>query len=316
MAIQIRLIKSQIVEFKSNVDMDDTVLTEILRRIKRLYSSPNSPGELHSIIEEIVKDPIEDFKNLEKMTVERFHDDSGIIHICVYDQERLSQSFETKGPQGTITSYATPLPEEVSNQINALSFTNPDSADLSVSESCDQGSKDSHMERVLESFNGYVEQIEDETAYVRLKSREHGDVLYGEYPAAKLAKLGIEEQDRFLCETVELDGKTRVELRKIPDKEVSDEELKAIQESIVGGKRHAFGDSSGKCDEATPTENEQGGSSVVENKPMFPPNQAALSILKTVRERQKGRRETDPSRTDELIREARAGELHGYGPSK
>jgi hypothetical protein len=44
--------------------------------------------------------------------------------------------------------------------------------------------------------------------------------------------LGIDEQDRFLCETVDVDGKTRVDLRKIPDKEVSDEELKAIQESI------------------------------------------------------------------------------------
>lgn len=49
---------------------------------------------------------------------------------------------------------------------------------------------------------------------------------------------------------------------------------------------------------------------------MFPPNQSALAILKTVKERQKDRRETDPSRTDELIREARAGGVHGYRPAE
>jgi hypothetical protein len=49
---------------------------------------------------------------------------------------------------------------------------------------------------------------------------------------------------------------------------------------------------------------------------MFPPNLTALAILKQVKERQKDRRETDPSRTDELIREARAGGVHGYGPTE
>ncbi len=49
-----------------------------------------------------------------------------------------------------------------------------------------------------------------------------------------------------------------------------------------------------------------------ENEPKFPPNLTALAILKQVKERQKDRRETDPSRTEELIREARAGGVHGY----
>jgi hypothetical protein len=44
----------------------------------------------------------------------------------------------------------------------------------------------------------------------------------------------------------------------------------------------------------------------------FPPNSLALAILQEVRERQKERRETDPSRTEELIREARAGGQYGY----
>jgi hypothetical protein len=46
----------------------------------------------------------------------------------------------------------------------------------------------------------------------------------------------------------------------------------------------------------------------------FPPNLVALTILSQVRERQKDRRETDPSRTLELIREARAGGMHGCEP--
>ncbi len=53
-----------------------------------------------------------------------------------------------------------------------------------------------------------------------------------------------------------------------------------------------------------------------ENEPRFPPNLTALAILKQVKERQKDRRETDPSRTDELIREARAGGVHGYGSAE
>jgi hypothetical protein len=232
MAIQIRLIKSQIVEFKSNVDMDDAVLAELLRRIQRMDSSRNAPGELQSLIERIVQDPIEDFKNSETMSIERFGDDSRIVDICNYDQERLAQSFEIKRSQSNLTSFSTHDFEEVSNQINAISFKNPESSDLSVSESCEQGSNGSNMERVHESFNGFVERIDGATAYVRLRSIEHGDVLYGEYPAAKLAESGIEEQDRFLCETVNVDGKTRVDLRKIPDRDISDEELKAIHDRI------------------------------------------------------------------------------------
>ena len=48
----------------------------------------------------------------------------------------------------------------------------------------------------------------------------------------------------------------------------------------------------------------------------FAPNLAALAILKQVRDRQKHRRETDASRTQELIREARAGGAYGYEPTE
>jgi hypothetical protein len=45
----------------------------------------------------------------------------------------------------------------------------------------------------------------------------------------------------------------------------------------------------------------------------FAPNLIALTILKQVKERQKDRRETDPSLTQELIREARDGGMYGHG---
>jgi hypothetical protein len=48
----------------------------------------------------------------------------------------------------------------------------------------------------------------------------------------------------------------------------------------------------------------------------FAPNRVALTILEQVRERQKDRRETDPSRTQDLIREARAGGMYGHGPTE
>lgn len=52
-------------------------------------------------------------------------------------------------------------------------------------------------------------------------------------------------------------------------------------------------------------------SSEREGRTEFAPNRTALEILDRIRERQKDRRETDPSRTDELIREARAGGAYG-----
>jgi hypothetical protein len=56
-------------------------------------------------------------------------------------------------------------------------------------------------------------------------------------------------------------------------------------------------------------------SSADEGRAQFPPNLVALTILSQVRERQKVRRETDPSRTSELIREVRAGGCMAANPS-
>jgi len=77
-----------------------------------------------------------------------------------------------------------------------------------------------------------VDDVEGDTAYVRLKSQEHGDTLYGQYSASELASKGVYEQTRFLCETVKVGESTRLDLKPLPDVEVSEEELRAIEEKI------------------------------------------------------------------------------------
>ena len=84
----------------------------------------------------------------------------------------------------------------------------------------------------------------------------------------------------------------------------------------VSGNPHESVDPSDKVGPKTPPCIASSSSSGGENEPKFPPNLTALAILKQLKERQKDRRETDPSRTDELIREAREGGVHGYGPTE
>ena len=86
---------------------------------------------------------------------------------------------------------------------------------------------------VLETFEGYVDRVDGETAHVQLKSREYGDVLYGTYPTSQLSAKGIEEQSRFLCETVKVDGTTRIDLRALPDVELTDEELPRSKKELI-----------------------------------------------------------------------------------
>lgn len=84
---------------------------------------------------------------------------------------------------------------------------------------------------VLEEFEGFVDQIDDDTAYVTLKS-EHGEILYGEYSADELSAKGITERRRFRCKTIEEDGEVRVVFEAIPDVPVSKEEEDAIDQRI------------------------------------------------------------------------------------
>jgi hypothetical protein len=89
---------------------------------------------------------------------------------------------------------------------------------------------------VLESFDGYVDSIDGDTAYVTLESRENGDVLYGEYSASELLAKGIREQTRFLCETVKGGDGGRVHFAPLPKNQVTDEEARSIAKEM----REAF----------------------------------------------------------------------------
>ena len=64
------------------------------------------------------------------------------------------------------------------------------------------------------------------------------------------------------------------------------------------------------------SESANAGSLESDGSTRFPPNSLALAILAEVKDRQKDRRETDASRTQELVREARAGGQYGYEPAE
>ena len=85
---------------------------------------------------------------------------------------------------------------------------------------------------VLETFEGYVDRVDGETAHVQLKSREYGDVLYGTYPTSQLSAKGIEEQSRFLCETVKVDGNYAHRLAGTPRRRADRRRASRIEERI------------------------------------------------------------------------------------
>lgn len=84
---------------------------------------------------------------------------------------------------------------------------------------------------VLERFDGVVDVIEGETAFVTLTSKS-GEELIGEYPASELAKLGIHGRRRFICKTVVAKGKVEVRFQAIPDLEVTADEEAAIDQEL------------------------------------------------------------------------------------
>lgn len=88
-----------------------------------------------------------------------------------------------------------------------------------------------HEEVVLEAFEGFVEEIDGDTAYVTLTS-EHGDRLAGRYSASALLEKGISERRRFTCRTVQLRDEVRVVIEPIPERHLSEAEEAAIYSRI------------------------------------------------------------------------------------
>lgn len=89
------------------------------------------------------------------------------------------------------------------------------------------------MKYVLEEFDGVVDCIDGDVAYVTLTVKETGETLLGEYSAAKLAELGIRERRRFKCKTVDRENHIEIEMEPIPDREISQEEERVIGEKIL-----------------------------------------------------------------------------------
>ena len=65
-------------------------------------------------------------------------------------------------------------------------------------------------EQVLETFEGHVDSIEEDSAFVTLKAPS-GEILRGRYSATALARYGITEGSRFECSTVKLASKRRAD---------------------------------------------------------------------------------------------------------
>jgi hypothetical protein len=97
---------------------------------------------------------------------------------------------------------------------------------------------------VLEEFLGFVDQIDGDVAYITLTPAK-GEKLYGEYPAAELRARGIHEHRRFKCRTIEVGSRVEFELELIPDREVTEQRVRTIEETL----RKSLGDDDGPQDD-------------------------------------------------------------------
>jgi hypothetical protein len=69
---------------------------------------------------------------------------------------------------------------------------------------------------ILEAFDGFVDKIDGEIAYVTLKTGS-GELLWIECPVTQLQNAGIRERRRFKCWTVTDGSEVRLEMCRIPD---------------------------------------------------------------------------------------------------
>jgi hypothetical protein len=90
---------------------------------------------------------------------------------------------------------------------------------------------------VLEEFEGFVDKFEGDVAHATLKTQS-GETFYGEYPAAELKAQGIRERRRFKCWTVEVGPGVEFVMEPIPDRELSEERERQIDEWL----RESLGD--------------------------------------------------------------------------
>jgi len=123
------------------------------------------------------------------------------------------------------------------NIAQALSFTDRTHSEIrTVDDLLESGHQVEPAAQVtsLEEFQGFVEKIEGDKAYVRLDTIR-GERLCGPYPADELTALGIGERDRFLLKAIDVRGAVRFDAVLIPRKKISPEWQRQIREEIEAG---------------------------------------------------------------------------------
>ncbi len=95
-----------------------------------------------------------------------------------------------------------------------------------------EGSRSTEKEVVLETFDGFVDRIDGDTAFVTLQSRANGDVEEGTYSASELAVMGIHEQSSFIFKTVKVGDAIRPVFEPVPQEPVADEVVREIDSKI------------------------------------------------------------------------------------
>ena len=83
----------------------------------------------------------------------------------------------------------------------------------------------------LERFDGLVDRVDGDTAFITLSS-PRGERFSGPYPAHELAAKGIHEGDRFSLATIDEGDAVRFDIRPVPRRTLSPEELAAIRAEI------------------------------------------------------------------------------------
>jgi RNA polymerase sigma factor (sigma-70 family) len=84
-------------------------------------------------------------------------------------------------------------------------------------------------EKILERFDGFVEKVEDDTAYVTMRT-SRGETLHGSYPAGELKAAGVGERSRFVLTTLDLGRDVRIEISPIPPVELTAERQREIED--------------------------------------------------------------------------------------
>ena len=82
-----------------------------------------------------------------------------------------------------------------------------------------------------EQFEGFVEKVEEDVAYVTLDS-ERGERLQGPYPADELAARGVGERDRFRLTLTDAGDSVRFDIQLIPRQAISPERQRQIRQEI------------------------------------------------------------------------------------